>query len=180
MGGPLGIKAGEYWAYRHRSKWPLFRAFVVDPGPHYDAMIKIMVHDGPARGSYAVRRAKLPCKWDDLPAYLETHPEIPRDLEATFPPDLDRHEPNPELEVFLLQEELIRRVVRAEMERGPAYTTKLAFTVAEAAAATGYSQGTIRGEIHRNNLVASYANSKAVIRREELERWLSALPNDAP
>lgn len=80
------------------------------------------------------------------------------------------------LELLALQEELIRRAVRTELQRSKSPSEKLAYSIAEAAEATGYSAATLRFEIRRNNLVPAYANSKAVILKSELERWLESLP----
>lgn len=56
--------------------------------------------------------------------------------------------------------------------------TKLAYSVEEAAAATGYSVDTIRIAIRSHHLVARYANSKPVIRTSELDDWLESLPSE--
>jgi hypothetical protein len=58
--------------------------------------------------------------------------------------------------------------------------SKLAYSLEEAEAATGYSQRTIRRAISDNQLVARYANSKPVITADELKAWLDALPTEAP
>lgn len=55
---------------------------------------------------------------------------------------------------------------------------KLAYSVDEAAAATGYSSGTIRTAIRRHDLIARYANSKPVILADELLDWLKSLPTE--
>lgn len=57
---------------------------------------------------------------------------------------------------------------------------KLSYTYDEAAEATGYSERTIRDAVRNHDLTASYANSKPVIRRQELEDWLQSLPNEKP
>ena len=54
--------------------------------------------------------------------------------------------------------------------------TKLAYTIQEAAIATGYAEDTIKAAIKRGDLIPSYANTKPVLRRTELERWLDAMP----
>jgi hypothetical protein len=55
---------------------------------------------------------------------------------------------------------------------------KLAFSVAEAAYATGVSAALIRQAIKDNELVARYAKTKTIIATTDLERWLSALPTE--
>lgn len=57
---------------------------------------------------------------------------------------------------------------------------KLAYSLEEAEAATGYSQRTIRRAITDHQLVARYANSKPVITADELKAWLDSLPTEAP
>lgn len=57
---------------------------------------------------------------------------------------------------------------------------KLAYTLDEAAAATGYSRRVIDIAIQQNNLIARYANSKPVIEEAELRRWLQSLPTISP
>jgi hypothetical protein len=56
---------------------------------------------------------------------------------------------------------------------------KLAFTFEEAAAATGYGKTVIKLAVRDGDITASYANSKPVIRRAELDRWLESLPSEA-
>jgi len=57
---------------------------------------------------------------------------------------------------------------------------KLAFSIEEAAEATGYSTDTIRKAIRNNDLSVKYANTKPVVLASELESWLNALPSEAP
>ena len=57
---------------------------------------------------------------------------------------------------------------------------KLAFSIEEAAAATGYSTDSIRKAIRNNDLAVKYANSKPVILATELQEWLEALPPQPP
>lgn len=57
---------------------------------------------------------------------------------------------------------------------------RLAYSIVEAAAATGYSTDTIRRAIRNNDLTARYANSKPVILAGELQSWLESLPTEAP
>ncbi len=53
---------------------------------------------------------------------------------------------------------------------------KLALTFEEAAEACGYSVRILKDEVARGNLLARYANSKGVIRVEDLAQWLDDLP----
>ncbi|MFK0042056.1 hypothetical protein ACIQTW_19655 [Paenarthrobacter sp. NPDC090517] len=53
---------------------------------------------------------------------------------------------------------------------------KLALTFEEAAEACGYSVRTLKYQVAAGNLMARYANSKGVIRVEDLARWLDELP----
>ena len=55
---------------------------------------------------------------------------------------------------------------------------KLSYSFEEAAAATGYSERTIRRAVADNRLVARYANSKPVITADDLRAWLQSLPTE--
>jgi predicted transcriptional regulator len=57
---------------------------------------------------------------------------------------------------------------------------KLAYTFEEAAVQSGYSERTIRNQVRAGNLLARYANSKGVIRHEDLAEWLDSLPAEPP
>lgn len=58
--------------------------------------------------------------------------------------------------------------------------SKLAYSLEEATAATGYSLDTIRKAISRHDLTVRYANRKPVILATELTDWLNSLPTEAP
>lgn len=58
--------------------------------------------------------------------------------------------------------------------------SKLAFSIAEAAEATGYSSDVIRKAIKDHDLTARYANSKPVVLATELQDWLESRPTEAP
>ena len=58
--------------------------------------------------------------------------------------------------------------------------SKLAYSIEEAAAASGYSTDSIRRAIRNSDITARYANSKPVILAEELADWLRSLPTEAP
>lgn len=55
---------------------------------------------------------------------------------------------------------------------------KLAYSLEEAAEATGYGQTTLKVAIRRGELVAAYANTKPVILADELKSWLASLPTE--
>ncbi|MDQ0679108.1 hypothetical protein QFZ30_002490 [Arthrobacter pascens] len=57
---------------------------------------------------------------------------------------------------------------------------KLAYTIDEAAEASGYSTDTIRRALRNSDMTARYANSKPVILVTELQEWLESLPTEAP
>jgi len=58
--------------------------------------------------------------------------------------------------------------------------SKRAYSIEEAAEATGYSTDTIRRALRNNDMTARYANSKPVILASELDEWLAALLTEAP
>ncbi|WP_307076564.1 helix-turn-helix domain-containing protein [Arthrobacter pascens] len=60
----------------------------------------------------------------------------------------------------------------------PIEKSKLAYSLEEAAGATGYSTSTLRIAIRRHDLIARYANTKPVILAEELLNWLRSLPTE--
>lgn len=57
---------------------------------------------------------------------------------------------------------------------------KLAYTFEEAAEQSGYSIRTLKQHVADGNLAARYANSKGVIRHDDLAEWLDTLPAEAP
>lgn len=73
----------------------------------------------------------------------------------------------------------LRKVVHDEVERANLFG-RLAYSVAEFAAATGYGRSTIDEAIARGDLVASYANKKGVIDVDEGRRWIKSLPHEPP
>lgn len=59
----------------------------------------------------------------------------------------------------------------------------LAYTIQEAAVATGYGTTTINNAVKRGELIATYGGdkkSKPVIRVKDLDAWLDALPTEKP
>lgn len=57
---------------------------------------------------------------------------------------------------------------------------KIAYTFEEAAEQSGYSIRTLKQHVADGKLMARYANSKGVIRHEDLADWLDQLPAEAP
>lgn len=57
---------------------------------------------------------------------------------------------------------------------------KLAYTFEEAAEQSGYSIRTLKQQVADGNLAARYANSKGVIRHDDLAEWLDSLPAESP
>jgi excisionase family DNA binding protein len=64
-----------------------------------------------------------------------------------------------------------RESARAPIER-------LSYSIQDVADSTGLSYETVRQAIKRNELVAKYSGSKAVIRREDVIAWLDSLPDE--
>ena len=57
---------------------------------------------------------------------------------------------------------------------------KLAYTFEEAAEQTGYSVRTLKYHAADGNLLVRYANTKGVIRHDDLDAWLESLPTESP
>lgn len=57
---------------------------------------------------------------------------------------------------------------------------KIAYTFEEAAEQCGYSVRTLKQAVYDGNLLARYANTKGVIRHEDLVEWIDDLPAEAP
>lgn len=57
---------------------------------------------------------------------------------------------------------------------------KLAYTFEEAAEMVGYSVRTLKYHAANGSLVVRYANTKGVIRHDELNDWLDSLPSEPP
>lgn len=55
---------------------------------------------------------------------------------------------------------------------------KLAYIFEEAAAQCGYSVRTLKTQVAYGNLLARYANTKGIIRHEDLADWLNSLPTE--
>jgi hypothetical protein len=169
----LGIKAGEIWAFRESSTVPLMRARIIDPGTHYDAYIQSVLIDYAGQPSRSGRRRKYPCKWERLEDYLER--ERDNVLERRGGGAMARVEPPVPSEGLNVKEpELLALVV------GKVAPTPIAYGIAAAANAVGYSETTIRHEITNGMLRARYANSKPVILHDELWKWAHNLPLEQP
>lgn len=172
----LGVVRGQHRAYRAGSRFPLVRCVVLKPGHNYEAAILVRVLEGPEVGEERwVKRPKVPCLWDDLDAYLETHPDVPREY---VPPG--RQEPEVRVEVeppLPIGVASMRKIIREELQAGLGLT-KLAYTYSEASRATGLSSSLLRVAVANGELIVSYFNSKPVFREEELRRWLENLPDE--
>lgn len=57
---------------------------------------------------------------------------------------------------------------------------KLAYSLPEAAEATGYSERVISRAIADHKLIARYANTKPVIKADDLAAWIDSLPVEKP
>ncbi len=57
---------------------------------------------------------------------------------------------------------------------------RVALPRAEAAAAVGISERTLREAIKRGDLVERYIGSKPVVEVDELRAWVSSLPTEGP
>lgn len=56
----------------------------------------------------------------------------------------------------------------------------LAYSIADAGTAAGYSESVIKRVIAKGDLAPRYANSKGVILADELHEWLHSLPTEPP
>lgn len=57
---------------------------------------------------------------------------------------------------------------------------KLAYSFEEAAEQTGYSIRTLKNHAANGELIVRYANTKGVIRHDDLVDWLENLPAESP
>lgn len=57
---------------------------------------------------------------------------------------------------------------------------KLAYSIPEAAEAVGLSERTLRDAIKDSRIAVRYMNTKAIIRREDLEAYIDKLPSESP
>lgn len=57
---------------------------------------------------------------------------------------------------------------------------KIAYTFEEAAEMVGYSVRTLKQHVADGNLAARYANTKGVIRHEDLHEWIDGLSAESP
>jgi predicted DNA-binding transcriptional regulator AlpA len=172
----LGVKRGQHWADRAGSRFPLVRCIVLKPGEHYYAPILIRPLEGDEAGEERwVRRVKIPCKWEDVDAYLETHPDVPREFVAPH-----RSEPDDSAVVeapLPIGVAAMRKIVREEI-RDALGIPKIAYTIDEAAAACGTSRSSIYKAIKAHQLVPRYFGTKPFFQEEELRRWIASLPDE--
>ncbi len=172
MGGELGIQTGEYWAYRPGTTLPPVRALILNPGQHYDANIRIRLVDDPAVVELWTTRAKLPCKWSQLEIYLLEHPDVPR----AYPPTPEPGEqPDPGAVRMAFTANELRSIIHDEVVNALG-AQKIAYTLQEAATATGVSTTLIRAAVRRHDLPASYAGTKPLFTPEALRAWIDSLP----
>ncbi|WP_160299664.1 hypothetical protein [Microbacterium azadirachtae] len=173
QGGELGIKTGEYWAFRQGTIHPLQRALILNPGFHYDAYIRIRLIDDPTVPELWVRRAQLPCKWAEVELYLRDHPDVPRHMPTPEPSE----QPDPGAFRMAFTANELRSIIHDEIHNALG-VRKIAYTMREAATATGVSVTLLNAAIKRGDLTASYAGTKPLLTVPELERWVSSFPSE--
>lgn len=59
-------------------------------------------------------------------------------------------------------------------------STPIAYALTDAAAAVGLSERTVRDAIRRGDLAVRYAGRKVLIRADDLDAWVDAMPSDRP
>lgn len=173
-GGELGLRTGEYWAYRQGTVHPLQRALILNPGHFYEDGIRVRLVDDPGVTEVWTNRAKLPCKWADVEDYLLEHPHVPREYPAAPEP----HERDSAAYRMAFAANELRSIIHDEIANALG-VKKVAYTRHEAAIATGVSVTMIDAAVRRNDLAARYAGSKPLFTADELHRWVSSLP-EAP
>lgn len=57
---------------------------------------------------------------------------------------------------------------------------KISYNFEEAAEMVGYSVRTLKQAVADGYLLARYANTKGVIRHEDLDAWVDSLPAESP
>ncbi|MBT2484641.1 MULTISPECIES: hypothetical protein [unclassified Microbacterium] len=174
IGGELGIQTGEYWAFRPGTALPLQRALILNPGLHYEASIRIRLIDDPAVVELWTTRAKLPCKWVDLEEYLRSHPDVPRGYPQTPEPPA---QPDPGAVRLAFTANELRSIVHDEVIHALG-SRKVAYTLKEAAIATGVSVSMIQAAVKMNRLVAHYAGTKPLFTPDALRAWVDSLPDE--
>jgi len=174
MGGELGIKRGEIWAYKLRLVGPLVPARVVSPGTHYGAEIEIIILEGPTeRQRVSTHRARLPCLWDEREKWLTAHPEFRRELPPQ-PAEVEDPFELPADVLFGMGEKVLRRIIREELQAVLSIPPKLSYTYKEAARATGMSESAIRAAVRNYDLTPVSYNSKPLFTEEELRSWVKS------
>lgn len=169
-GGELGIKTGEYWAYRQGTTHTLQRALILNPGTHYDSNIRIRLVDDAAVTELWTRRAKLPCKWAEVELYLLAHPDVPQSYAQTPGP------PDPVDPIAFSANEL-RAIIHDEVTNA-LRAEKISYTYQQAATALGISTTVLRGAVKRHYLIPRYVGHKALFTPDELRQWVESLPDE--
>lgn len=171
-GGELGIKTGEYWAYRQGVTHPLQRALILNPGQHSAADVRIRLVDDHAVTELWSTRQKLVCKWSSVEIYLLDHPDVPQTYGPTPAPT-----PPPEGTALAFNANELRAIIHDEIVKALG-VAKVAYTYQEAAIATGLSTTALRIAVRGYRLVPHYWGKKALFSAEELRRFVAALPED--
>jgi hypothetical protein len=171
----LGIKAGETWAYLRTPKYPLVPVRIINPGIYYDDRIIIEELLG-ARWRKSVHRVRLPCKWDRVDEYARDYSgallEIQR--EATAEPMFSEPVQIPDEPLNHSEVLILARLAGVEFDR------PIAYNIASAAAAVGYSLSTMKNVVRRGQLPVHYANTRGIILYDDLWNWVSSLPLISP
>ena len=172
-GRPRGIHEGEIWAYRRGKNYPLVPVRIVKLGPYYEHDVRIEAIDKTEPVAEFVRRQKLPCKWDLVESYLAEFNEKEEQI-AEQKARESALKPN-EKDARITDQDLF---VLANLTS--VVTHPIAYDLVSAGAAVGYSSSTIRLAINRGELVARYANSKAIVLHDDLVIWARNLPYEPP
>lgn len=171
----LGIKAGETWAYLRTPKYPLVPVRIINPGTYYDDRIIIEELLG-ARWSKSVRRVRLPCKWDRVDEYVRAYSEALLEIqrEATAEPMFSEPVSIPDEPLNHSEVLILARLAGVEFDR------PIAYNIASAAAAVGYSLSTMKNVVRSGQLPVHYANTRGIILYDDLWHWVSSLPVISP
>lgn len=168
MGGELGIRAHEWWAYFKGTTHPAEKVLIIDPGRHYYSSIRVRYEGTSTFHEFETTRSHLPCKWEDLDEYLEAHPERPRqgEVATTAEPVHIVHTTNE-----------LRHIIHEEVANALT-VTKFAYTYPEAAIAVGVSTELLRQAVSRGDLIVRYISTKPVFAAGDLRRWVESLPEE--
>lgn len=169
------MRTGEFWAYRQGTTHPLQRALILNPGFHADAGVRVRLVDDPAITELWTARTNLPCLWASVELYLQEHPDVPRLYPPTPEPD---EQPDAGAYRMAFTANELRAIIHDEIQHALG-VKKIAYTMREAATATGVSATLIRAAVRRGDLTSNYAGAKPLFTPEELSRWVNSLP-EAP